>query len=620
MQYAYDEAGDLRTITDAEGHLTHFAYEEAHLLTRRTFRTGISFYFAYDAQRRCVHTWGDNNYLNYRFAYADDTTTIDIAEPVSRQTYTHRAGLVTQHVDGVGNLRAWYYNPAGELELERDPLGQATLYDYDGRGNLVGVTYPDGAQVQTTYAQDRPVRYLDALQNEWQWAYDETGNQVRRVGPTGLATDSTYAAGLLRTVAAGEAPPTTLHYDAQLNLRAVRLPDGQQRTWQHDALGRVVALTDARGNTQRRAYDRLGQLRQVVEPDGNVRQLTYDGEGNVTRARDAFQDVRLSYVGLNWLASRAQAGTQVRYDYNADGDLVRITNEAGRTHQFTLDAAGQVAAEIRFDGQPRRFERDAAGRVVTQLAGASEQATHYAYDPAGRITAVTYPDGLQEHFTYRLDGALLAARNAETTVRWERNALGWVQEETQGTHTVSSHYNQAGHRLRVSSSLGAAVALTRDDYGQVAQVRAGAWQARFERDAQGQETSRTLSGGVQQRWQYDALGRPVAQVLTTGGQPRRRHYRWQGPDQLAELSDSATGTTHFRYDEQGALAAARYPDGQQELRLPDAVGNLFQTPTRADRQYGPGGQLRQAGGTRYEHDELGNLIRKQPATGGGVAV
>jgi YD repeat-containing protein len=161
---------------------------------------------------------------------------------------------------------------------------------------------------------------------------------------------------------------------------------------------------------------------------------------------------------------------------------------------------------------------------------------------------------------------------------------------------------------------GAAVELTHVDYGEVAQMRAMGWQARFERDAQGFETGRTLSGGVQARWQRDALGRPVVQAITTGHQRRRRHYRWQGPDQLAELTDSTTGTTRFAY-EAGTLSGTTYPDGEQELRLPDAVGNLFATPTHQDRHYGPSGQLRQAGGTRYQYDELGNLTHKQTASG-----
>ncbi|GAA4027324.1 hypothetical protein GCM10022409_09110 [Hymenobacter glaciei] len=51
------------------------------------------------------------------------------------------------------------------------------------------------------------------------------------------------------------------------------------------------------------------------------------------------------------------------------------------------------------------------------------------------------------------------------------------------------------------------------------------------------------------------------------------------------------------------------------MRLADAVGNLFRTPALDDRTYAPGGQLRQAGGTRYRYDEEGNLVRKTTADG-----
>ena len=46
------------------------------------------------------------------------------------------------------------------------------------------------------------------------------------------------------------------------------------------------------------------------------------------------------------------------------------------------------------------------------------------------------------------------------------------------------------------------------------------------------------------------------------------------------------------------------------MRQPDAVSNLFRTAERTDRHYGSGGQLRQAGGTHYQYDEEGNLVRK----------
>jgi RHS repeat-associated protein len=60
----------------------------------------------------------------------------------------------------------------------------------------------------------------------------------------------------------------------------------------------------------------------------------------------------------------------------------------------------------------------------------------------------------------------------------------------------------------------------------------------------------------------------------------------------------------------GNLAATTFADGTRELRLPDAVGNLFRTADRQDQRYGPAGQLLEANGTRYAYDALGNLSKK----------
>ena len=61
----------------------------------------------------------------------------------------------------------------------------------------------------------------------------------------------------------------------------------------------------------------------------------------------------------------------------------------------------------------------------------------------------------------------------------------------------------------------------------------------------------------------------------------------------------------------GNLAAATYPNGRRDLRLPDAVSNLFRTELWRDREYGPAGQLLRSGSMVYGYDGHGNLIEKR---------
>ena len=223
-----------------------------------------------------------------------------------------------------------------------------------------------------------------------------------------------------------------------------------------------------------------------------------------------------------------------------------------------------------------------------------------------------------ETYRYGLDGALLEAVNDTVAVALERDQLSQVTQERQGLHTVTSDYDLLGYRVGVTSSLGATVRYTRDLAGNIEQIKAGQWQALFVRDAQGLELQRRLSGGVQVRWKRDALGRPSEQRIRTGNTrvaERVRSYGWQENDRLSSIQDSLHGLTRFEHDAVGNLAATTFADGTRELRLPDAVGNLFRTADRQDRRYGPAGQLLEAKGTRYAYDALGNLNKKILRTG-----
>lgn len=525
--------------------------------------------------------------------------------------YNHLNGLVTASVDPLGAVREWYYNEHGELELARDPLGHGTLYDYDSRGNLVEVTHPDGGSTQTDYNEhDQPVQATGPAGAVWTWAYDAADNVVERGDPTGTSAHFRLEGGLVTEISDGRGTRTHLRYDAAHQLTHVVAPGEQISSRAYDGLGRLVELTDARGNRQRRRYDATGQLTGVHEADGRERTLAYDGEGNVLLASEGDKQVRFTYAGLRQLASREQAGARVAFEYDREGNLTGLRNEHDERYSFVLDAAGRVATEVGFDGLTRHYERDAAGQVTAVLRPAGRR-TAYAYDAAGRVVEVVHNEAERSQYRYRADGALLEATTEAATVQFERNAAGQVLRETQNGHEVSSTYDAAGQRIGLHSSLGASVQFERDARGQVVRTRAGAWQSVVERDQQGLEVQRTLSGGVRTGWQHDGQGRPTGQVVAApGGAERRRRYYWQGADQLAAIEDSASGRVAFAYDAWDNLAGATYPDGTQELRQPDAVGNHFRSADRSDRRYGQGGQLREAHGTRYKYDEEGQLIRK----------
>jgi YD repeat-containing protein len=140
----------------------------------------------------------------------------------------------------------------------------------------------------------------------------------------------------------------------------------------------------------------------------------------------------------------------------------------------------------------------------------------------------------------------------------------------------------------------------------------------------GLELERSLPGGIQSRWQRDKMGRPLKHFIRGGGKEHRsKTYVWDVNNRLKSITDSQNGPITFQHDAFGNLAWAQDDVGLKVLRVPDAVGNLFKTPTRNDRKYGPAGQLLESrdifGSTTYKYDLEGNLIEKVKSSGMGDA-
>ncbi|MGD8860654.1 MAG: RHS repeat-associated core domain-containing protein, partial [Myxococcales bacterium] len=603
---------------DALGFSESYEYDR-HLLKKETDKNGLSFHFEYDGRdetAKCIRTWGDGGIYDHKLSYDDEINLTTVVNSLGHRTqYQHAGGLVVRTVDPNGATWLTKHSEHMQLLEETDPLGNATVYAYDARGNTAEVAHPDGAKIAIEYdGQDNPVSATDAAGGQWAWRYDERGRLVERVDPLGRSTKYEYRGTQLVGVTDPEGQITGLSYDAAGNVDGIFTPDGASSRWKFDAAGRAVVATNAEGARQQRELDVMGRILRVHEPDGNVRELRYDAEGNVIHARDQQHDVRFAYQGMGRLSMRSEAGTSVRFRYDTEEQLTAIENERSRVYGFSLDPSGEVSEERGFDGLRRRYTRDLIGRV-TDVERPGGMHSRYEYDAAGRVTAVHHGDGSTERYAYRPDGELIEAKNDAASVAFERDALGRIVKEQCGKHWVASEYGPLGLRSRMESSLGAKQEIERNAMGDVTAVT-GSFEARFERDMLGQELSRELPGGVRSKWQRDKLGRPVVHEIWSGQQNHRTvRYEWDANDRLVQLLDAHRGPIRFGHDPLGNLAWAQYPDGSRELRVPDAVGNLFRREDRRDRKYGDAGQLLESTDdegrvTRYEYDAEGNLARK----------
>ena len=147
-------------------------------------------------------------------------------------------------------------------------------------------------------------------------------------------------------------------------------------------------------------------------------------------------------------------------------------------------------------------------------------------------------------------------------------------------------------------------------------MNSGGWSARWQRDRVGLETERELTGGVHVKTHHDSLGRETYKsVGARNVEQFRRSYTWGIGNRLHATEDGLTGRrVRYDYDEFDNLLSAEYKQGNDVefiYRIPDRIGNLFETREKDDRKYGAGSRLTEDRDYFYHYDCEGNLVFKE---------
>ncbi|WP_264529309.1 DUF6531 domain-containing protein [Flavobacterium sp. N502540] len=631
VAYEYDQEGNISSIIDALQKPTTIEYEN-HLMVKKTDRNGQTFYWEYDTQNKCIHTWGDGGWQEGWMDYHTEEgyNLVTDANGAVTTYYYEPSQLVTQVKDPMGNSTFYDYTEFMELYREIDPEGRILGYNYDERGNKTSTVYPDGTEEIMIYDEEnRPSIAIDPEGNKTVYLYKEDKeNQLKTIiAPDKTTTHFSYHNnGLLATVAKNN-NKLELIYDDQFNLIEWRENNEKLKSWEYDHRGRVQAIYTPMQMADYFSYDALDRVRQIVEKDSNVIQFTYNNYDEVIGLKDNKNSIKFSYTPMGSLATREQNGVKVRFDYDKMEQLQGIKNEDNEVYYFDRNKAGHIIKEVAFDGMVKKYQRNLAGEV-TRIDHGNGKFTEYEQDALGRITRADYHDGTWETYGYNKNGQLIEATNQNVSIYFERDAVGRIIQETQKQQldatqngiTLLSTYNALGQRTNITSSLGADINTHYNQKGQLERIEAQSkelkeqhqkWETTLKRDELGREIERFTTGGLHVKTGYNNSGKQKEQeVFANGKRTGSRFYNWDTNQQLRSAVNQMTSSiTYFDYDDFGNLAKS-YNGNEELYKTPDAVGNLYKTPDRSDRKYGKGGKLLQDEKYYYRYDELGNLIHK----------
>lgn len=647
VQYRYSAEHDLIEIVDAMGESSHLKYQN-HLIVQKIDRNKHSFYWKYEywaPGARVIKTWGDEGIIQGTFVYHDDefyTELIDSLGGVREFHYDER-NVPVKLVYGDMTQTMEKYDDRFELIHEVDEEGRLTAYTYNDWSQITSITRPDGTKWTLDYDQKgRLIQSTDPEGSSCQLVYNEDGTIGEFVDQTGTPTRFAYNEDkLIDTVTNIKGDTIHMTYNQDLNLTKVTLPDGTASQWDYDNRGNCIMAVNPLGAVEKYQYDFLNRLVRAKTADGNMVELKYNGYDDIIYAKDNQTEVSFTYTPLGNITSRKQKGKVVQYKYDIEEQLIAVINEKGEVYEFERDVKGNITKEVSFDKVVRTYVRDQSG-LVKKICRPGGRFTEYQHDKLKNVIRVDYFDKTWDSFFYNKNGELMEATNGNVTVRYERNQVGLVTREWQNDDWIASDYDEVGNRIQVSSSMGAKIAVARNQMGQASHMAAAqngesAWISKMTYNEIGQETMRLLPGNVVSTWQYDINGRPIYHhVSSQNHDTRRRKYSWNMNHRLKSITDELIGKgIIYSYNEFSDLIQSQNTDFSFLHREVDEVGNLYETKDKSDRIYGEGSRLLQSKvdtkelrnefqggfgrlvsrGKSYTYDEEGNLIQKLEPNG-----
>ena len=325
------------------------------------------------------------------------------------------------------------------------------------------------------------------------------------------------------------------------------------------------------------ARDELGRITRITYPDGN----DPDGNNVLGYQYDAYGDL---------VAFTDQAGRVTRYLYNATHDLIEIIGPSGRAVRNEYDASGRLIASADPNGDRMEYEYDATGQTMA-VSDALRRQTTYRYDERGHITSLTNPLGQTLTYTYDAQGNRLSETdpNGHTT-SYTYDAQGnmlSVSLPTGGTYTGT--YLAAGLPATSTDPFGNTTSVTYDGVGNMASVT----------DALGNTRS----------WTYDAQGNPTTFRDPLGNTTR---FEYNPFGDLTKVTDVLGHSVDLAYDANGNQTAVTTTrtraDGTQEIlvstREYDPLNRVVAATDREGNYYAysytEGGQIRSTVGPTGE--------------------
>ncbi len=621
--YEYDENGHIISVTDQNGsRYIENKYDEKGRITRQGFTSGIYQTFTYDdANRRNTIYYSENGKTEI-YAYNDQLLKEQtIYDDGTCEVYEYSDdNMKTGEVSRLGLKREWEYDTFGRTVLEKSPDGYEVRHEYDGNHDLIRTWDTDGRETQYAYDNAHNQILVREKLSDLKWRetakeYDSMGRCIVERDALGNETlkeyDSNHAYPSRVTTPKGE--ETFYGYDVVGRRMSISNSYGKVEM-AYNSRNFVTSRTDGEGYTSHKFYDRMGNLTSYYPPvqwekkEGGY-EYRRDFLERVVDTISPLQEHRRVFRNFDGeitnkihpvsYAEKGEDGEGTRYEYDTDGNCIRVYYPDGGIERRFYDADGNMIKQI----QPESYD-----------AAADDGAGYrYVHDACGRLTQVCDPDGNVLH-TYEYNGHGQITREVDGEGKenlYTYNGLGWkIREQI----SVRKEGDAVCYRV-IAYSYDAQGNKVEEAYGQQEVEKDGepeSWHSiHFSYDRNNHLTLVQDDFGAQMRYDYDCLGNVTLEERVIEENIRsvvhyaynKNGWRIQKTEEIQGNGSVQSAVTKYTYDANGNLIKITTPKGFVIRREYDADDRLTEERVM-DRKSGIDRRV------QYAYDEAGNVVKR----------
>ena len=373
-QFGYDGEGRLTDVYYPGGghrryHYNEIAYQPDNTPNKKHFLTGISdeltsgvlsrfAIYKYDSYGKAIST--EHNGLN-RFTVSGDSY-IDPNGWRTTMSFLTKNGVKVPSMawrksvkTPTNDVYAYYSSDtAGNITEYKDFDGTVTQYALSSDGRNLEVKRVEAAG--TTAARTITTQWHPTLREPitiavpkkiTSFTYDGSGNILTRTEQA--TTDATGTQGVGASLT-GTAKIWTYTYNGAglvLTENGPRTDIDDTTTYQYDASGNLLTVTNPLGHvTTYSDYDSNGRVGRITAPNSMVTTFTYHPRGWVDTVTVDGELTQYQYNGVGQITGvTLPGGESLSLGYDLGRRLTDITDAAGNTVHYTLDAAGNRQSE-----------------------------------------------------------------------------------------------------------------------------------------------------------------------------------------------------------------------------------------------------------------------------------